>query len=192
MPPDGKLRAFVAIDVSPEIRDALAAARGELADLPWAGDVRWVRAENQHLTLRFLGDVERSFCVELVRELERRVAEVPVFDLSLVGLVAFPSARRPRVIAAGVEDDAPVTQLARAVEAAVVAAGGEAEERRFRPHITLGRFRKPPRGKIDLAGREVAPVTMSVCEAVLLRSELDPNGAKYSTLGRVALGTGVD
>jgi len=186
---DAKRRAFVAIDLAAEVREALGREREALEALPWAKDVRWVAGPNQHLTLRFLGDVERSFCTDLLRELEPRVCEIASFTFTAQGLTAFPSARRPRVIAAEVDAEKPLAELARAVEDAVVAAGGAPEARRFRPHITLGRFRKPPRGPLDLSAWCVeCPESMEVREVMLFRSELGPKGANYSALGRIALG----
>lgn len=188
MPRDGTIRAFVALEVSEDVREALFAVRESLADLPWARDVRWVKPENFHLTLRFLGDVSPEFCDALAPELDRAVGAQRSFELRLRDLTAFPSTRRPRVIVARVhEDEAAIQELASAVERKVVATGAEAEPRRFRPHITLGRLRKAPRGPIALEGREVDNAAMRASEVVLIRSELLPQGARYTALHRARL-----
>lgn len=183
----------MAIAVSRKIREALGRVREAVADRPWASDVRWTAPENQHLTLHFLGDVERSFCTSLLREMEHRLADVAAFELQLCDLVAFPSTRRPRVIAARIADEESTSRLAEAVDAAVRSIGGDGGERRFRPHITLGRFRTPPRRPLDLSDRAIEPEAMTVHEVVLFRSELRPNGATHTAMGRVALaGTAVE
>ena len=137
-----------------------------------ARDVAWVAPGNLHLTLKFLGAVPEA---------------------RILGLGAFPSANRPRVVWAGVTDGASETvELARRVDTALAKLGFARDERPFSPHVTLGRVRRPGRDPAltealgSATAREFG--RMRVPGATLMRSELGPRGARYTELAKVALG----
>jgi RNA 2',3'-cyclic 3'-phosphodiesterase len=123
-----------------------ATAQAELRSLAHAlkrvaPGVRWVRPEQLHVTLRFLGDVEEAQCNELIKSMNR-VTDTAPFTFNLTGVGAFPNRRQPRVVWTGVgEGKEQVTALAALVENAVKASGLPGEDRSFAPHITLGRVR---------------------------------------------------
>ncbi len=125
-------RLFVALDIPDEIRRTLASLS---VGLPGA---RWTRPENYHLTLRFIGEVDRAGRDELESALSRLF--VPAFSLSLEGLGHWESKGKPRVLWAGITPSSALDHLHQRVEAAVVAAGFSPERRRFKPHITLARL----------------------------------------------------
>ncbi|MCP4026380.1 MAG: RNA 2',3'-cyclic phosphodiesterase, partial [Sphingomonas sp.] len=95
-----EIRAFVALSLGSEARDSLARAALSLASQPWAREVRWVEAQNLHLTLRFLGNIASAGVPGIVQTLEAALREFDAFEFVLRDLVCFPSANRPRVIAA--------------------------------------------------------------------------------------------
>jgi len=130
---------------------------------------------------------------ELVREVAAATRGAQRFALALGDVAAFPSARRPKVIAVGVGPEAPLAALAAAVERGVVAAGFPAEPRPFRPHLTLGRAHRGRRPRLpDLAGVTASVTAVSeawdVTETVLFRSDLTPGGARYAPLERIPIG----
>ena len=177
-------RAFVAIRV-PAVLGKLSDAMRPL--WPTQG-VSWVRAENLHLTLRFLGAAEDGQ-IDVLRQGLTAVAERHEGFTATTGQNGcFPNRRRPKVIWAGVADaDGRLGALQRDVEEVVCAAGWEPEERTFRPHVTLGRVRaevRPPRSK--WSGE--LPLLQVPVEAVeLIESILKPTGAEYRTLHRAVL-----
>ena len=181
------LRAFLAVDVGDAARRALAAAAERLAREVRGREVRWVRPESYHVTLRFLGEIEAAQAAPLARAVAAAVADVAPFELALGAVVAFPSARRPQVIAATLAPEAPLAALARAVEAAAVRAGFPAEPRAFRAHLTLGRVRDRAHPAVAAAGA-LEPAPFAVREVVLYRSELLPEGALHTPVERIALG----
>ena len=181
------LRAFVALAFDADARSALTRATALLQREPWAEGVRWVPAANLHLTLRFLGNIAQDTVPVLLDALAARLNEVEPFGCALDGVALFPTRARPRAISAGLTEANARGELALMVEEAVVCAGHAPETRGFRAHITLGRLRRRAERKIDLAV-ELEQTPVAVREIVLLKSILDPGGARYSVLGRIALG----
>ena len=136
-------RCFIAVALPDDVRTTLVAVSREL-DAAWPG-VRWVRKpENLHLTLSFLGDVADAPLAAMLASFPTWLADLPAFDLEVHGLGGFPSARRAKVLWAGVPD--PTGALARVAArvargvatAAGIPADGHAE-RPFQAHVTLGR-----------------------------------------------------
>lgn len=130
------MRLFVAIDLPDDLRDRLD---GLAAGIP---GVKWVPAENLHLTLRFIGEVDPA----QAEELDEALAEVraPAFQLSLAGVDVFERGKQPHTLYVGVERNPALGHLREKVESALVRAGLEPERRRFSPHITLGRLKQRP------------------------------------------------
>ncbi len=182
---DERIRSFVAVDLPDPARCAAAEVARALRTSPGGEAVRLVRAEALHVTLRFLGNVETSRISVLVEHVAAGIGGLVSFQLELGGVHVFPL-RRPRVIALDVTPEAPLGELAAAVERGVVAAGFEPEERSFRAHLTLGRVRG--REAPGVAGVAPPPPTpFDVTEAVLFRSDLGPRGASHTPLERMAL-----
>ncbi len=181
------VRAFFALELDAAAREAARARAQRLRALPGGDDMRWVKAENLHVTLRFLGDVAQARIEGLVEEVRERIADIAPFALRLGAVRSFPSPRRPRVVVCEIAPPEPLERLAAAVEAGVVAEGFEAETRRFRPHLTLGRVR-PSGSPPDVTAADT-PVSdaFPVTEIVLFRSELHPQGARSSALARLPL-----
>jgi 2'-5' RNA ligase len=188
-PVSGRLvRGFVAVLLPDGVRARLAATATELRAR--APGLAWVRADNLHLTLRFLGEVEPA-ALERVREAVTVAATgIAPFTVALGGLGGFPSGRAPRVVWAGVITGGErLVALHAALEAALVARGIPEEGRAFHPHVTLARARGP-RGVGGLGSALGAgPVFGEVRVATLhlMRSELDPRGARYSILAEAPL-----
>ncbi len=181
---DELVRAFFAIDLDAAARAAALGVLHALREAPGGGAVRWVQPEGLHVTLHFLGNIERAQATLLARAVGEEVRGIAPFDLVLGAACLFPSARRPRVVALDVKPEEPVAELAAAVERGVAREGFEPEGRPFRVHLTLGRIRKG--GGPDPSG-VAAAVSSPVEEVVLFRSELSRSGARYTPLERVGL-----
>jgi 2'-5' RNA ligase len=158
-----------------------------------AAGVAWVAPGNLHVTLKFLGGVETSRLEAVQSALTRAVHGHSPFDVVIVGLGAFPSATRARVIWAGIEGGRDeLAALAAAVEREVAPVGFPTEERAFSPHVTLGRVREPRRN--ERLAEAVASATSERFGAVrvervsLMRSDLSPRGARHTELSAHALG----
>ena len=173
-------RLFIAIDLPDSAKDELLRLREN--DLPPA---RWTRRDALHLTLHFIGGTPNKQTRAYQRALEQ--VSVAGFDLRIGGVGQFPVDDRPRVIWAGVENSPALRDLREATGRALQSEGFRLERRRFHPHITLMRFKKPPRrGMADRWLRahldfHVAP--FAVREFALYESDLRPTGAVYTQLG---------
>ena len=176
------LRVFVGVPVGAAVAERISAVRNE-----FGGEaVRWVPAENLHLTLKFLGDVEEAQVVSIRSALREALAGTAGFGVTARGLGVFPDARRPRVLWIGLA--APeLAQLAGRVDRALEPLGVERASTRFRPHATIGRWRRPEPPGVSLreeltrwCDREFGEFRMDA--VTLFRSTLRPAGATYSPL----------
>jgi len=191
---EASLRAFFAVELGASARAAAAAVVRELRRRDERHVVRFPRPESLHVTLRFLGDVPTARLAGLVASVAKEAASVAPFDLRLGDPMAFPSARRPRVLAVAALPVEPLARAAAAVERGCVAFGFAPEPRPFRGHLTLGRVKHGPGREtgarppcfdgIALPGHEPTAVR----DAVLFQSELRPDGARYTPLERVPFG----
>ena len=140
MPPlPAQLRAFVALRLSAESAALVAEFIDEVCSL--GGGVRWTRAANLHLTLRFLGDaVPAAIIPALVAALTNISDTTEPFPLTARGTGTFPNPARPRVVWIGLYSDR-LMRLAERVAVAARECGFPAEDRAFVPHLTIGRLR---------------------------------------------------
>jgi 2'-5' RNA ligase len=177
------VRCFVAVLLPEPVRAGLAAVAAELR-----GQIRglsWVRADNLHLTLRFLGEVEQTMLPQVRAAVTDTAAALVPFTVSLGGLGGFPPGRAPRVLWASLSTGSDeMTAVSEILETALTTRGIPRESRPFHPHVTLARARDP-RGVSDAAGVLGAGPPFGdvrVTALHLMRSELDPRGARYSVL----------
>lgn len=187
MPDDGTelVRAFVALAVSPEQGAALARVQARLRCLPCR--IGWVRPEQLHLTLAFLGERPAAELAAVPELLRRLAAPVAPFPWRLRGLGYFGSPRHPKVIWAGVADGArELCAWQEQLAAELALAGLELEARPFEPHLTLGRVRAAANaGMIAPALAPFADADLGaavVTEFSLMRSTLTDHGPRYACL----------
>lgn len=184
-----RIRSFVAIDVAPPVLKALQGLHAELAR--HKADVRWVRPEGLHATLKFLGYVEAPRLEKVHVALAAAVQTHATLRVRVQGLGAFPTLRRPRVLWVGLEG-AGLAELAAGVDAALEPLGFERERRGFTPHITLGRvnsLRGWPQLEADFKAHLADDFGDSDVSAVTIyQSTLRRDGAVYSPLWTIPLG----
>ena len=181
------IRAFIALPLGENTLPAARSAIRTLASSPQGDAIRWVRPENLHVTLRFLGNIREEDVEALRCAVGNSAAVVPAFDLGIGPPEMFPRSRRPRVVAATLLPEEPLVTLAAAVDRGVRSAGIPTEDRPFRPHLTLGRIqRNAPRSLAGLAGamdRIPHPTGADpITQVVLFRSVLKPDGPVYTEL----------
>jgi len=185
------LRAFVAVNLDPDLRDAFVRVQERLKAT--RADVGWVRPENLHLTLKFLGAVEEVRLSQVEEAVAVGVRGYGAFRLVFGSVGAFPGTRTARVVWIGLSEGAEaLAALHSRVEATLQPLGFAREERPFTAHLTLGRVRGPGRRE-QLAAALISMPSEPQGEMVvrridLMRSDLSPGGARYSVLRSFPLG----
>jgi 2'-5' RNA ligase len=181
------IRSFLAFELPQDIEAVVNRISNELKRSSL--DAKWVKTGNIHLTVVFMGDVDANEIPAIKKEIGEACLKYGTFDISLKGLGCFPHTRKPRVVWAGLDGDLErMSSFRDALQERLIPFGIKEEKRRFKPHLTLGRFRKPRRTsseEIELL-LSYGNTTSSVCslkELVLFQSELKPGGARYTRLG---------
>ena len=190
-------RLFVALPMALSLVRSLDRLQARLRRLPGGKGVRWTRPEHMHLTLRFLGNVRMEQVREVAQRVEQACHGMGAFALQLRGLGWFPDTGRPRVIWVGMDGAWEALQGMQASVAEALSGLGDHEEARsFQPHLTIGRVRfergEGERVRGMLTG--VTPVELGewlVGEVVVMRSELRPDGVRYTRLATITLPVGV-
>lgn len=183
------LRAFIAIELPPSLQNAIERQTARLRQAVGDESVRWVPAFNLHLTLKFLGNIPPAHVEFLKQSLIQTAAAHPPFDLQIGGIGAFPNAKAPRVLWAGIHAPAELTSLQKSVEAGATRLGYEREARPFSPHLTLGRVRQNASAenlqkiRAALEKLQIGHIGSARVETVhLYKSELNPGGSVYTKL----------
>lgn len=169
------MRLFVALSLPDHLRGRLC---GLCSGLPGA---RWVAPENLHLTLRFIGEVDGRDAEDIDAALSG--VRCPRFPLTLAGVGEFGDERRLRSVWVGVDACETLERLQSKVEQAVRRAGQAPEKRKFKPHVTLARFKSHPGGRLEhyFAERSLFRCEpFQVTDFTLYSSYLSHEGAIYS------------
>jgi 2'-5' RNA ligase len=188
------LRTFIAIEIPPQIKKAIAAQTASLQkDMGHA--VRWVAPENIHLTLKFLGDISVSSVEYISQTLLTECGQLPPLEVTVGGLGCFPNPHRPRVIWIGLTAPAELMRLQHKIDAATAQLGYDMDEKHFSPHLTIGRVREQASAdeskqvQAALESKKIGLLGAFTARAVhLFKSDLLPSGPLYTSLYSAGLG----
>jgi len=178
------MRSFFCI----ELDEGLKARLDEITQLlrrQTVAHVSWVKKENLHITLKFLGEIETATVEEIKKVAEAASDGITPFELKLNKLGAFPDLRRPRVLWIGsTEAPEPILKLHAALEERLSRLGFEPEEKHYEPHITLGRIKEIQKSEIENLARQLREIAFNyVAKAegiTLMESKLTPTGSSYT------------
>jgi RNA 2',3'-cyclic 3'-phosphodiesterase len=184
------IRCFVCIEIPESVKLRIQAIQKGLS--PLGGDVSWVKPSNIHLTLKFLGIVPAER-IGLVTEVCSRITQgVSPFTLTVDGTGCFPSRRNPKVLWVGLRNvPGELRMLQCSLEDELQKKGFTREDKPFSPHLTLGRIRSSRQSEQladTLLAWEFASQPVQANELILMRSELHPDGARYTPLGKFPFG----
>lgn len=176
------MRLFVALTLPADIRARLSTVQSGLSG------ARWIDAESMHLTLRFIGEIAEPDAQDMTHALSE--IHAPAFDLTLAGIGHFDRRGMVHSVWARAERSPALLHLQAKIESVVVRNGGQAEKRKFTPHVTLARLKDTPVERIgpwlESTGDLQAP-SFVVNEFVLFQSKLGHGGARYLELATYPL-----
>ncbi len=186
----GKIRTFLALEPSREIQQELSAVQRHLRKV--APGVGWVKEENIHLTVKFFGSIEEEEILTIVETIRNENEETPFFSASIKGLGIFPRPQRPRVIWAGMEEGAEqLCRIQEQFDQVLEEKGFPRENKKFHPHLTLGRVKALKRPAPLLQVMEDYQETLfgrfQVRDLCLFKSDLLPTGAVYTRLEKIPI-----
>jgi len=180
-----RIRTFIAIPLPRQVTDNARVLQERLQDE--GVRMRWVRPGAMHLTLKFLGDVDKNRVPEIEKALAATVGKTGPLALVAKGIGVFPGVKKARVFWMGIAGETPrLLDTRKLLEGQLARVGYKPDRRRFSAHLTLGRAK----GRLDprllvrcietIGGFEAVPFTAG--QLVLYKSDLRPDGAVYTAL----------
>lgn len=183
-----KFRGFISADIEPS--ESLASLLRELARS--RADLKIVKPELLHVTLKFLGDTGEELVEQISARIVEATSEVAPFRIRLLGMGAFPSMSNIRVVWVGIEDGRPLQEIASKLDLSLKELGFERDKKGFVPHLTLARTRSG-RSMANLqeiirsnAATDYGEYLMD--RVLLKKSVLSPQGPMYSNVREYLLG----
>ncbi len=185
------IRTFIAIQIPESIKNEIFLIQEKLRA---AGrGISWTKADNIHLTLKFLGSTDESLIDLISDKISDSIAGKKPFKIQVNGVGAFPIMKRPRIIWVGANTESDhLREISRNLNENLESLGFESEKRKFTAHLTIGRVKD---------ARKISPIleTMKVFtnfdagefiveKIELIKSDLHPSGAIYTPLRKILLG----
>lgn len=187
------MRTFIAIELPQDIKDILGRLQDKLKKC--GADVKWVKSDNIHLTLKFLGEIEEEKLNEINRIIEDIAKDKPEFKVALFELGAFPNVNHPKIIWVGIKDaNNEIELIAEELEEKLESLGIPKEERKFSAHITIGRIKSQLNlnkltEALNILRDEFLKEDLgfTVAKITVFKSTLNPSGPLYEHLKEVNL-----
>ena len=203
------IRAFLAVELSQELRAELVTVQQELKhriEPEMKRDIRisWAQPASIHLTLKFLGDMDEEVIDPLLVAVEQAIGSQTTMNVPLERLGAFPRSQSPRVLWVGPSENwergaeaKRVAEIHGAIEQACEGLSFLRETRPFSPHLTLARIKVGERqvgvalAKSGVLNRPILLSSLAVESVMLMKSELKPTGSVYTRLWKARLKGGL-
>ena len=187
---DRLLRTFISIPIPNEVRTKKNMLYSTLENSP--SKINWVKNEQLHLTIKFLGHTPESLFNEIKDGLCNIVSSITPFDLIIDKTGCFPVPERPRVLWLGIDGNIKtLTNLFVKIENKMDQLGFSRDEQDYFPHVTLARVKYPQKYTPDVSiflNSTYDPIDFKVDRVQFLSSELLPTGTVYTLLGSFPLG----
>jgi len=181
-----EIRSFLAFELPEQIKGIVSRVSGEMKK--GSLDVRWIKVDNIHLTVVFIGNISADRLKEMDTVVRDVCQDYGPFNISISGAGVFAGRRNPRVLWIGLDGDIErMSSFRNTLQKHLTPFGIKEEKRRFNPHLTLGRFRKGAKSSVHLDElllqyRELTSPLHTLRELVLFKSDLKPGGAVYTKL----------
>jgi len=178
-------RLFFGIPLPEHVKEEISRVQMKLRRQLSDQQVKWVRPRTSHVTIHFLGDVEIHRIQPLIERVKQEQFSDP-FELQLTDIDAFPSMRKPKVLILRTTMHAPLHALREELADVIHSCGFDVDERKFQPHITLGRVQSLV-GALEVGEVNIKPVTFAVDQVNLYQSTLTPTGSIYTPIHTIHL-----
>lgn len=183
------IRTFISFRPPENVRDEIAKIQDQLKESH--ADIKWDLPQQFHATIKFLGDVEERTMPNVLSTIRRAIAGTPPFEITYQIVGSFPDNHHPRIVWIGCEDGrGTLLQLKNNLDKLLLPLGFVVEDRKFHPHITLGRV-KSNRNVYHLTPMlencTFEPRVAVVEDVLVMKSVLKPQGAEYSVLQSIHL-----
>jgi len=188
------LRTFIAIEFPAKITQKIDNIISFLKAQTPAKAIKWVAAENLHLTLKFLGDFPEQDLESLTAIMDHELKPFSAFEITIEGMGMFPNNANPRVIWMGISHTDSLLMIHKQLDNALQNEGIKPDQRNFNAHLTIGRIRRRTDPKViheigkTLSAYKVETLgQVTVNRIILMKSELTPQGPIYTPLHLVPL-----
>ncbi len=184
-------RVFLALPLEPV--EPVAAKMKQMQYRLHNYHIKWVKPEYFHLTLFFFGEIPVNQIPELSELVGSTLTNLSPFSFSVTGQAIFKKGNEPRVVWLGINAPEQLLDLKKAIDKSVESLGFISDEKRFRPHLTLGRFLPKQRVNTDLEsalkeGELMEPLNYDASKVILFESKLLPTGAQYLPIEVFSIG----
>ena len=184
------IRTFIAIKIPTGVKSDIKNWQDKLKDI--VTGIKWVKSDNIHITLKFLGNIEEKMIPRLKEAIKSSAEHVSPFEIEVKGEGCFPNVNRPRIVWVGVDNGKDVlSTIASKIEIECSKLGFEKENRPYRPHLTVGRVKKYIRNTDELRGffneNPFRTEVFTAEEIILMKSDLRPDGPVYTPLEIIKL-----
>lgn len=182
-----KFRGFIAIDIpfSHKINELSNQIKNS------GTNVKLVKPENIHITLKFLGDIDEELVEEIEKTIRQSIKDISSFKIKLVGTGVFPNQRYIKIIWIGIRDHGELGKIANNIDEQLAKFGFEKEKRPFSPHLTIARVKsaKNKEKLMEIVNKyhEAKFAEINVESIKLKKSELTPEGPIYTTIKEIKL-----
>ncbi|MEW6652312.1 MAG: RNA 2',3'-cyclic phosphodiesterase [Bacteroidota bacterium] len=176
------IRLFIALEIPVKIISALLFERDKL--LSSEKLIRWEQKEKLHITLKFLGDTEETLINNISAELENIVNRYEPIKLEVSKFGVFRKGKEPKILWIGMRENYHLSKFVEEIEKSFCKFGYPIEEKKFKPHITLFRFRgcKDDAKVLSLLEVKLPALCFEADKISLIKSELKQTGSVYSSI----------
>ncbi|MFC1501283.1 RNA 2',3'-cyclic phosphodiesterase [Elusimicrobiota bacterium] len=179
------MRVFIAINLPLEVRKKIASLSKSFKLMESA---KWINEDNLHLTLKFYGELSKQELEKINTLVPKALMDINPFEISFKNFGAFPSFKKPRILWLGVSEGSEnLITIAENIEKYSAECGFKTEERKYHPHLTVGRF-KMPKPIDDKTNTDTESFSFLCKKIDIMESILETDGPKYSITNSVKLG----